>query len=247
MTAPAFNFQTFPAGIFPAADWDTNWAQSFAIGNIFCTATGINSIALTPASYSPSPAALQSGMKFTFLAPANNTGAITIAFASLGTFSAYDQAGVAISAANSVVAGAYYEAVYDQTLNSSTGGFRLESTGFGGAASEAVFWFNGQGSNLTNGLLFDLPVSFGCIIQGWTIVQDAGSITFDIRKAPFASIPPTSSIVAAAPPTSTSPGATSTTLTGWTIAVSAGDVLRAVISSVSSCTVATLVLKVAKV
>lgn len=247
MSAPAFTFANFPAGVFPAGNWDTDWAQSFALGNIFCTASGVNAIALVPAATSPIPSAYQSGMKFTFLAAASNTGPVTIAVGSLGTFAAYDQAGLAISAGNAIVGGAYYEAIYDQTLNSNVGGFRLDSMALGGAAAEVVFWFNGQGSNLANGLLYDLPVSFGCLIQGWTIVQDVGSITFDIRKAPFASIPPTSSIVAAAPPTSTAPGATSTALTGWTTGISAGDVLRAIITSVSGgCTMATLVLKVSK-
>ena len=126
MTVPIFTFATFPAGNFPAADWDTNWTQTLALTNIYCTASGVNSIQLTPATTSPRPSAYQNGMKFTFLAAASNTGQVTLAFGSLASLQVYDQTGVAVSASGAVTSGTYYEAVYDSSLNSNAGGFRLQ-------------------------------------------------------------------------------------------------------------------------
>ena len=55
--------------------------------------------------------------------------------------------------------------------------------------------------------------------------------------------PTTSSIVASAPPTmTTAQKATSSTLTGWTTTVNAGDILQVTISSVSTLTRASLFL-----
>jgi len=126
MTVPSFTFATFPAGNFPAADWDTNWTQTLALTNIYCTASGTNSIQLTPATTSPRPSAYQNGMKFTFIASGTNTGQVTIAFGSLASLQVYDQTGVAINAPGAVGSGTYYEAVYDSSLNSNAGGFRLQ-------------------------------------------------------------------------------------------------------------------------
>lgn len=83
-------------------------------------------------------------------------------------------------------------------------------------------------------------------IKRWSILAfQTGSIVFDIFKDPFGSFPPTTSIVAAAPPTlSGATNATSATLTGWTISVKAGDVLGFRVSSVSGLSKVTLQLEV---
>ena len=72
-------------------------------------------------------------------------------------------------------------------------------------------------------------------ILSWTILSDTtGSITLDIWKSTYAAYPPTvaDSIVASTPPNITSSNKnTSSTLTGWTTALSAGDVLIFTVSS----------------
>ncbi len=82
-----------------------------------------------------------------------------------------------------------------------------------------------------------LRVPFDCAIVGWTILCDAsGSIVFDVWRDAFANYPPTvaDTITASAKPTvSGSNKATSTTLTGWTTSLSAGDVLIANVDSTS--------------
>jgi hypothetical protein len=83
----------------------------------------------------------------------------------------------------------------------------------------------------------------GGVLTGWSILssQPGASIVFDVTKSSFASFPPVTSIVAAAPPTlATAQSATSTTLTGWTTTVAAGDVFGFSVSSASVVTRVTL-------
>lgn len=95
---------------------------------------------------------------------------------------------------------------------------------------------DGGGLALTTGHKAYLRILRAGTIIGWTIVADrVGSIAFDIFKSSFAGYPPVASIVAAAPPTlvATDHGESST-LTGWTMAVSAGDVIGVSITSVAT-------------
>lgn len=86
---------------------------------------------------------------------------------------------------------------------------------------------DGGGSVVTTGSKGFVIVPFACTITGWSIVADAsGSVTFDVEKAADGVIP-SSSIVASAPPLLSSDQIErSTTLTGWTTAVTANDVIE---------------------
>jgi hypothetical protein len=67
--------------------------------------------------------------------------------------------------------------------------------------------------------------------------DQSGSAVVDIATDTYAGYPTFTSIVAAAPPTlATATKATDSTLTGWTIAVTAGDLLRFTLSSASTVT-----------
>ena len=72
-----------------------------------------------------------------------------------------------------------------------------------------------------------VQVPFACTITGWTMMADqSGSAQVSISKGTFASFPSMSSIDASLPPNITSAQKnSSTTLTGWTTAVAAGDVI----------------------
>lgn len=85
---------------------------------------------------------------------------------------------------------------------------------------------DGGGSVLTTGQKGYKSFPVAGTITGWRLLADAaGDIEFDIFKDPFASFPPTTSIVAAAPPELVGVDSDEdTTLTGWTTSVSAGDV-----------------------
>jgi hypothetical protein len=108
--------------------------------------------------------------------------------------------------------------------------------------------FDGGGSALTAGLEVEVPVPFAGTIVGVVIVADqSGDIEFEVEKSTFAAYPTLTSIVASAPPTiSAAEKSEDTTLTGWTVAVVAGDIYRFSITSVSTITRAEISLKVLK-
>jgi hypothetical protein len=111
-----------------------------------------------------------------------------------------------------------------------------------------IFIFDGGGSEIQTGTHGDLSVDFSGIIQSVTLLADqSGSIVIDIWKDTYANFPPTGadSITASAKPTiSTASKSQDATLTGWTTVVSAGDVLRFNVDSVTSLQRVTLALKV---
>lgn len=91
-------------------------------------------------------------------------------------------------------------------------------------------------------------VPFDCTITGWTILSDiSGSAQVTISKGSYSGYPTVSSIVASAPIVLTSAQkATSTTLTGWTTSLSAGDVLSYNLDSVASAHLLTVQMQVTK-
>lgn len=106
---------------------------------------------------------------------------------------------------------------------------------------------NGNGSVPTTGVLGEMTVDFACTIQSVTIIADqTGSATFDILKSTYAGYSGSlASIVASAPPTLSSANKSQdTTLTGWTTSIAAGDVLRFTLSTISTCTRLSIILKV---
>lgn len=121
----------------------------------------------------------------------------------------------------------------DIRYDNSTSG--LSATNLQDAIDELVtitpmFLIDGGGSAITTGIKGDLYFGFACRLVAVTLLADqSGSIVIDIWKDTYAAYPPTvaDSIVASAPPTiTTAVKSQDTTLTGWTLAISAGDVLR---------------------
>lgn len=111
-----------------------------------------------------------------------------------------------------------------------------------------VFIFDGGGSVIATGVHGDIPIHFNGTIQSAELYADqSGSIEIDVWKDVKANFPPTDadSITAAAPPTLSSDDfSEDSTLTGWATALSAGDVLRFNVDSVTTIQHATLALKV---
>lgn len=107
---------------------------------------------------------------------------------------------------------------------------------------------DGGGSAISTGVKGYLQVPFNCTITGWTILADqSGSAVLDVWKDTYANHPPTIGdvITASAKPTlSAASKATSTTLTGWTTTITAGDVLAFSVTSASTITRVTLTLSV---
>jgi hypothetical protein len=102
------------------------------------------------------------------------------------------------------------------------------------------FVIDGGGVAITTGVKGDIQIPFGCTIKRVTTLADqAGSIVVDIWKDTYGNFPPTDadSITSATPPTlATAAKGTDATLTDWTVAVTALDILR---FNVDSCTTIT--------
>lgn len=83
-----------------------------------------------------------------------------------------------------------------------------------------------------------VEVPFDCTITGWTmLLETIGSAQVTIKRGTYAGFPTTASIVAAAPPTvTTARKAQSSTLTGWSPNLSAGDILEFNLDSVVTTT-----------
>jgi hypothetical protein len=99
----------------------------------------------------------------------------------------------------------------------------------GGASTQPVtvgVTVDGGGEVITTGQKGYIQCPITGTIDSWTLLADqTGSVEFDVFADPFVSFPPTTSIVAAAPPAlSAADSDTDSTLTGWTTAVTAGDV-----------------------
>lgn len=92
----------------------------------------------------------------------------------------------------------------------------------------------------STGLKGFLHMPFACTLTAWSLLADvAGSIVVDIWKDVFASFPPTvaDTITAAAKPTiAAAQGTQSSILTGWTTAISAGDILAFNVDSTATVT-----------
>ncbi len=101
---------------------------------------------------------------------------------------------------------------------------------------------------LSTGVLGEIQVDFACTITGVTLLADqSGSAVVDIWKDTYANYPPTDadSITGPTPPTiSAATKANDTTLLGWTTSISAGDILRFNLDSVTSISRLTIKLKV---
>jgi hypothetical protein len=114
-----------------------------------------------------------------------------------------------------------------------------------------VRWvIDGGGVAIDTGVKGYIQVPFACTITAATALADqAGSIVVDVWKDTYANYPPTDadSITASAPITiSSSTKSTDATLTGWTTAISAGDVLGFNVDSVSAVERVTIELSVVK-
>jgi hypothetical protein len=120
----------------------------------------------------------------------------------------------------------------------------------GGLESTLVMSFDGGGSAITTGLKAFLQVPFDCTIIAATLLADlSGDLVIDIWKDTYANHPPTvaDTITASAKPTlSSAIKATDSTLTGWTKAITANDILAFNVDSATTVTLAILILSVTR-
>lgn len=113
-----------------------------------------------------------------------------------------------------------------------------------------MYIIDGGGFSLTTGVKGDLSIPFNCTINSWRLLADqSGSITMDVWKDTYGNYPPIAadSITGSAQISITNNAKNeSSTLTGWTTNITAGDTLRFYISSVSTITRVMLTLNVTR-
>jgi hypothetical protein len=110
-----------------------------------------------------------------------------------------------------------------------------------------VLVIDGGGVTIASNAKVDIPDLPACTIIDWTMVLDASSTTtVDLLKSTYANYPTMTSITASAKPaTSAAQKNTSSTLTGWTTTIAAGDVLRMNVDTPGAAKRITLTLEVA--
>lgn len=160
----------------------------------------------------------------------------------------------AVNAAIAIASGAQANLVCIDGLNWSG----LNALGGGGAGlstSAIIFRVDGSGSAVTTGVKEYVQLPFACTITQNTVVADqVGSIVVNIWKCTYPQFDAGAThpvvgdkITAAAPPTiSAATKSQDSTLTGWTVAVAANDVLAFVVDSCTSITKADLTLRITK-
>lgn len=164
-------FATFSPGNFPAQDWDDNWNATAAMGVVQCTATGTNTVALTPVANMPTVSSYTNLQLFSFTPAANSTGNVQVNASTVGALNLYLPDGVTQAAANDLLTSTAYLIQYQSALNSSTGGFTIVS------AMPKTFLLYKKAQTMSGGVR---PVSF----SGGTI-GSAGSFTPDSGNGPL--------------------------------------------------------------
>lgn len=112
------------------AELDADFAAVGALGAQQCSATGTNSIVLTPAANQPAAIGygLPNPIKFGFTAPATTSGSVTLEVGALGFLPVYTINGVQATS-GTLVSGNYYEVTYTtgSLYNAGAGAWVLSS------------------------------------------------------------------------------------------------------------------------
>lgn len=108
-----------------------------------------------------------------------------------------------------------------------------------GHAFGASFYSSDGTSALTAGRTVYMVMPFACTIAAWSVTADAGTATVDVWKVATGTAIPTvgNTITAAATPAlSSGTSVRSTTLTGWTTAIAANDIIAVNLKVVATAT-----------
>lgn len=107
---------------------DDNFNALGALVIIPCTASGTNTILLTPASNTPTVSAYSNLTPvFAFIAAATSNGAVTINVNGIGAKNLYKSNGAVAAGAGDIVSGGLYVISYNSALNAAVGGFVMNN------------------------------------------------------------------------------------------------------------------------
>jgi hypothetical protein len=127
-------------GLLTTANTGMIDANFNAIGDITpipCSAAGSNTIALTPATNTPTVNPYNQAQTFVAIAASSNTGATTAAVGALAALNVYKDTGsgpVALTGSEIIANNAFF-LTYDAALDSGAGGFHLNTGPVGGSGS----------------------------------------------------------------------------------------------------------------
>jgi hypothetical protein len=98
------------------------------------------------------------------------------------------------------------------------------------------FIIDGGDVEILTGVKGEIEIPFDCTITSVRLIADqVGSIVVDINKSTYATFPTVASITGGSEPTiSSAIKSEDTTLTGWTLELSAGDIIQYEVDSVTS-------------
>jgi hypothetical protein len=174
MTYPTV-FANLAAGLEPASLLDTMFNQAGFQGNIACTATGTNSITLTPNSNFFLPAAYTNYQMVSFTPAATSTGSVTAQVGALGQRNVYNPSGIQASTGD-IALGNIYVMTFASSLNSGAGGWQIVNT----TAPSVVQPFRGTFENLIVGPTTNTTIPIAC---DWAILgaQTGGQTAQQVR------------------------------------------------------------------
>ena len=157
------------------AQLDADFAAVGALGVFPCTVAGTNTITMTLAANTPTISAYSNYLRFSGIAAATNTTAVTAQVGSLGSLNVYKDSpsGPIVLAGGEIVAGCAFVLVYDSALNSGAGGFHLISnTAINGIAiNPSLVRVNG-GASLTQMLGLGSLATLGFTVIPANTTQD---------------------------------------------------------------------------
>ena len=162
---------------------DNNFTTFGALVPIPCSVSGTNTLTLTQSAAglvpTPTISAYTTGMIFTGVAAATNTGAATATVGAIGALSIYKDtaAGPVALTGGEITINNAFSLRYDSTLNSGNGGFHLLSnTATNGAAITPTSVQINSGSTLTNLLSGSVSLLFTAT-PGWSSQDQLFSVT----------------------------------------------------------------------
>ncbi len=166
---------------------DQDFAAVGALTTILCAATGTNAIVLTPTASQPSINAygLPNPLKFSFLAPASTSGAVTLEVLALGFLPVYVPGGTQATS-GTLSSGQYYEVTYTTgaNYNSGNGAWVLTSfqpatgvTSVSNASVSGLSIFNNAGTPSTK---TDISFTSACLVSSVGAPVFLGKLTATI-------------------------------------------------------------------
>ncbi len=128
--APRTVYANLADGLQPFTLWDASLADMGLLGALPYTATGTNTVVLTPiaTAFAPSPVYLNRNL-FSFAAAATSTGAITLNVNGLGALPLYRVNGTTQATTGDLIINVTYLVAYNAALNAGNGGFQIISPG----------------------------------------------------------------------------------------------------------------------